>query len=63
MSEKKAIYHANLDSLPTLKVVLGDVQIPYQKRGVYPKVSTEIKPGIEMESVINKLITHLKKKL
>jgi len=64
MSEKKVIYQANVNSLATLKMVLGEVPSPNPSRVGRHQVGTEIKQaGVEMESVVTKLITHLKKKV
>jgi hypothetical protein len=63
MSEKKVIYQANVVSLPTLKMVLGEVSSPNNERIGYYQGGSEIKqPGIEMETAVTKLIKHLEKK-
>lgn len=62
MSEKKVIYQANVVSSPTLKMVLGEVPPPNPGRNGHHQDKLEIKhPGIEMETVVTKLITYLKK--
>jgi len=62
MSEKKVVYQANVISLPTLKMVLGEVPSPNPSRGDRQQAGSEIKqPGIEMETIVTKLITHLNK--
>jgi len=62
MSEKKIVYQANAISIPSLKMVLGDVPTPNPGRFSPQQAGSEIKqPGIEMESVVTRLITHLKK--
>ena len=61
MSEKKIVYQANVVSLPTLKLVLGEDPSPNPKRDGRHLTGLDIKqPGIEMEKVVTKLITHLK---
>ncbi len=63
MTEKKVVYQANVISLPSLKMVLGDVPSPNPGRGSRHQAGSEIKqPGVELETVVTKLITHLKKK-
>ena len=62
MSEKKVIYQANVISLPTLKMILGEVPTQNHGRDCRHLAGSEIKqPGIELETVVTKLITHLKK--
>jgi hypothetical protein len=63
MSEKKVVYQSNVISLPTLKMVLGEDSSPNPKRDGHKRSGLDIaQPGIEMEMVVTKLITHLKKK-
>jgi hypothetical protein len=63
MSEKKVVYQSNVISLPTLKMVLGEDPSPNPKRDGHKRSGLDIdQPGIEMEMVVTKLITHLKKK-
>ena len=62
MTEKKVVYQATVSSLPTLKMVLGDVPTPNPKRGGRLQAGSKNKHGgIEMETIVTKLITHFKK--
>lgn len=61
MSEKKTVYQANVISLPTLKMVLGEVPSPNPNREIRSNRLDNKKNPVEMESIVNKLITHLKK--
>jgi len=61
MSEKKVVYQANVVSLPTLKMEMGEVFSPNSRRDGSQSNGSGIKqPGVEMETIVTKLITHLK---
>jgi hypothetical protein len=60
MSDKKVVYQANVVALPPLKMVLGEVPSPNPKRDGN-RTGIEIRePGIEMEGIVTRLISHLK---
>jgi hypothetical protein len=61
MSEKKTVYQANVMSLPSLKMVLGEVPSPNPIRDVRTSRLENKNNPVEMESIVTKLITHLKK--
>lgn len=60
MSEKKVVYQANVIALPPLKMVLGEVPSPNPNRDGRKTGLENKQPGIEMEGIVTKLITHLK---
>lgn len=61
MSEKKVVYQANVVSLQTLKMVLGEFSSPNPRTVDRHQNGSEIKQsGVEMETIVTKLITHLK---
>ncbi|HBG73922.1 MAG: hypothetical protein A2X25_03355 [Chloroflexi bacterium GWB2_49_20] len=60
MSEKKVVYQANMVSLPSLKMVLGEVPSPNPKRDHRMTGLENRFPGNEMQRIITKLINHLK---
>lgn len=60
MSEKKVVYQANVIALPPFKMVMGEVPSPNPKRDDRMVGLENRQPGIELEGIVVKLITHLK---
>ena len=60
MSEKKQIYKAEVMALPPLKMVLGDIPSPNPRKDEVNSGKRLQEHTPEMESVVNKLIAHLK---
>lgn len=61
MADNKVVFKANAISFPPLMRDLGDFPSP-NPNNTSQHGSAIKKPGIEMESIVNKLITHLKEK-
>ncbi|MFH2040707.1 MAG: hypothetical protein ABIJ65_14850 [Chloroflexota bacterium] len=61
MSEKKDVCRTNSSSIPTVKMELGEVpSLNLRNEHHFEKTSEIIQPGVEMETIVTKLITHLK---
>ena len=62
MSEKKVDNRSNMGSLPILRMELSEVQSANQRIDCHDEAGLAInEPGIEMETIVTKLINHLRK--
>ena len=61
MNNKKRVYQAEAMALPPIKMVLGDIPAPIPSHRIKP-ADKPLKDNYELESAVQRLIIHLKKK-